>query len=258
MSRENLWDKRVFSPKKSKFDILFWFLMKKFRICGRSFQQGCPKQNPRDQKTFGKTLSGGRYNFISFDGFSEENLICKKTQGSSVRHSTRPVEHSKGRESGRNKTFLTFGHWARIFRVSGKTKLAELPKLHSMWPEQILEKVELFLKEKFNFSPFPDFKRKTSMFLEKQFASGVESATFASTKNFKRKTGRTRKAFYVSSGAEHFGEVILAETKTFWLLGKEREVAGFLAKQFWRSCQHRIPYVQRKSLRQTGFFPKKK
>ena len=26
--------------------------MKKFRICGRSFQQGCQKQNPRDQKNF--------------------------------------------------------------------------------------------------------------------------------------------------------------------------------------------------------------
>ena len=52
MSRENLWDKRVFSPKKSKFDILFWFLMKKFLTCGRCFQQGCQKQNLRDQRKF--------------------------------------------------------------------------------------------------------------------------------------------------------------------------------------------------------------
>ena len=76
-------------------------------------------------------------------------------------------------------------------------------------------------------------------------------------RNFKRKTGRTRKAFYVSSGAEHFGEVILAETKTFCFLGNERKIASFLAKHFWRSCQHRIPYVHGKSLRQAGFFPKK-
>ena len=52
MSTEKIWDKRVFSPKNIKFDILFWFLMKKFRICGRSFRQGCPKQNPRDQRNF--------------------------------------------------------------------------------------------------------------------------------------------------------------------------------------------------------------
>ena len=76
-------------------------------------------------------------------------------------------------------------------------------------------------------------------------------------KNFKRKTGRTRKAFYVSSRAEHFQEIILAGTKTLWLLGNEQEVAGFLAKPFYRSCQHRIPYLQRNALRQKGFFPKK-
>ena len=50
---EKIFETNGFFPqKKSKFDILFWFLMKKFRICGRSFQQGCQKQNPRDQKNF--------------------------------------------------------------------------------------------------------------------------------------------------------------------------------------------------------------
>ena len=51
LSREKFWDKRVFLQKKM-FDILFCFWMKKFRICGRSFQQGCQKQNPRDQRNF--------------------------------------------------------------------------------------------------------------------------------------------------------------------------------------------------------------
>ena len=41
-----------FFPQKSKFDILFWFWRKKFRICGRRFRQGCSKQNPRDQRNF--------------------------------------------------------------------------------------------------------------------------------------------------------------------------------------------------------------
>ena len=161
-SREKLWDKRVFF-QKNMFDILFCFWMKKFRICGRSFQQGCQKQNPRDQRNFfGKTLFGGRYNLMSFDGCSEENLICKKTQGSSVRHSMRPVEHSKGPNSGRNKTFLTFGQWARMFWVSGTTKLAELPKLHSMWPEQLLEYIELFFKKNAILILFPTFSENFS------------------------------------------------------------------------------------------------
>ena len=71
------------------------------------------------EELFCETFFGWRHKFISFDGFSEEILICKKTPGSSVRHSTRPVEHSKGQISGRNKTFRTFGHWARVFWVSG-------------------------------------------------------------------------------------------------------------------------------------------
>ena len=50
-SREKLWDKRVFF-QKNMFDFLFWFWMKKFRICGKSFQQGCQKQIPRDQRNF--------------------------------------------------------------------------------------------------------------------------------------------------------------------------------------------------------------
>ena len=40
-----------FSPK-GKFDCLFWFWTKKFRIEGRSFQHGCQKQNPCDQRKF--------------------------------------------------------------------------------------------------------------------------------------------------------------------------------------------------------------
>ena len=51
-SRGKLWDKRVFFPKKNMFDILFCFWIKKFRICGRNFQWGCQKQNPRDQRNF--------------------------------------------------------------------------------------------------------------------------------------------------------------------------------------------------------------
>ena len=49
---EKSFETKVFFLKKNKFDIFFWFRMKKFRICGRSFQQGCQKQNSRDQRKF--------------------------------------------------------------------------------------------------------------------------------------------------------------------------------------------------------------
>ena len=57
------------------------------------------------EEVFGKTLFVGIYNVKSFDGFFEENLLCKETPGSSVGHSTRPVEHSKGQNSGETKPF---------------------------------------------------------------------------------------------------------------------------------------------------------
>ena len=97
---------------------------------------------------------------MSFDGCSEEIQICKKTQDSSLRHSTRRVEHSKGRNSERNKTFLTFGQWARLFWVSGTTKLPELPKLHSMWLEQFWIELNFFSKKKCTFNISPDFSEK--------------------------------------------------------------------------------------------------
>ena len=137
--QRNALRQKGFFSKNYKFDILFWFWMKKFRIYGRRFRQGCQKQNPCDQK---KKLINFLWKKVQLSilwWFSWGNADLQEAASSSVRHSSRPVEHSKGLISGSNKTFIFFGHWARIFWVSGRTKLADLPKLHSMWPEQILE-----------------------------------------------------------------------------------------------------------------------
>ena len=107
------------------------------------------------------------------------------------------------------------------------------------------------------FQSFSRLLAKNFHVLRKRIRQRCRVRNLRVRRNFRRKTGRTRKAFYVSSGAEHFGEVILAETKTFWLFGNEREVDSVLAKHFWRSCQHRIPFVERKALRQKCFFLKK-
>ena len=130
---------RFISPKK-KVWLSFLILSEEIPDLMQKFSTKVSKTKsmwPEDK--IDKIFFGRRYNFIFCDGFPEETLICKKTAGSSVGHSSRPVEHSKGRNSGRNKTFLTFGHWARIFWVSGRINLAELPKLHCMWAEQLLE-----------------------------------------------------------------------------------------------------------------------
>ena len=42
------------------------------------------------------------------------------------------------------KLFLTFRLWTRIVRISGKTKLTDLPKLHSMCPEIHFQKKDFF------------------------------------------------------------------------------------------------------------------
>ena len=131
---------KCFFSRKNVFDIFFLFYNEEYPDLWQKFSTRVSKtKSTWPEEVFGKTLCGRIYYFKSFDGFCEENLLCKKTPGSSVRHSTRPVEHSKGLISGSNKTFIFFGHWARIVWVFGKITLAVLPKLHSMWPEQLLE-----------------------------------------------------------------------------------------------------------------------
>ena len=156
-SREKLWDKRVFYRKKYVWHS-FLLLNEEIPDLRQKFSTRVSKtKSTWPEELFGKTLFGGRYNLMSFVGCSEENLICKKTQCSSVRHSSCPVEHSKRRNSGRNKTFRIFGQWARLFWVSGTSKLPELPKLHSMWLEQLLDWIELFFKKNRTFNISRDF-----------------------------------------------------------------------------------------------------
>ena len=52
LQRKALKENGFFSEKINMFDILFWFWMMKFQICGRRFRQGCQKQSPRDQRNF--------------------------------------------------------------------------------------------------------------------------------------------------------------------------------------------------------------
>ena len=80
------------------------------------------------------------------------------------------------------------------------------------------------------------------MFLEKEFASGFESATFASAKTSKKNWTNQEGFLPVQRSGALRGEN-LAETRTFWPLGSEWKIAGFFPKQIKRSCQHRFPYI---------------
>ena len=114
-SREKLRDKRVFFQKKLVWHS-FLILNEELPDLWQKFSTMVSKTKSMwPEEKFNETFFGRRYNLIFCDGFPEETLICKKTAGSSVRHSSGPVEHPKGQISGRNKTFLTFGLWARMF-----------------------------------------------------------------------------------------------------------------------------------------------
>ena len=77
-SREKLWDKRVFFQIKYVWHS-FLLLNEEIPDLWQKFSTRVSKpKSTWPEERFGKTLFGGRYNFMSFDGFSEENLICKK------------------------------------------------------------------------------------------------------------------------------------------------------------------------------------
>ena len=111
VSTETLWDKRLYFRKKYQFDSVCWFWWKNFWSFGKTFRQGCPNGNLRDERSIlKKFFSGRRYNFKSFYGFSWENVTCKKTPGSSNRHFTCPAEQFEEEFSAETKTFRTLGN----------------------------------------------------------------------------------------------------------------------------------------------------
>ena len=109
---------------------------------------------------FGETFFGRRSNFISFNGFSEENLICKKFQCSSVRHSSCPVEQSKGQISGRNKTFLFLGSEQECFRFLAKQIWQSCQNCIPCDQSNLWSKLNFFPKETALLILLPTFNEK--------------------------------------------------------------------------------------------------
>ena len=272
--------------------------MKKFQTLAKLFDEVVKTEIYVTSRTFWKSFFGGRYNFVSFYGFSEENLTGKKNRVLSGMHSRCPAELSEGIFSRRNKIFQTFGLWARIFGVTDKTHLTELPKLQSMWSEEFLDWNDFYVKKNTTSNPSPEFWWKSSGLLAKLSTSGVKLTTTCPQAH-QIKSGRTRKALYVYRGtfrAEKYvtdeiffalrarreklpiswwntfsrfvktachvfretlwDKRIFCEKKKNFFLGADWESFGFLAKRIWLCCQNCSPCDQRSSWNKMIFFKK--
>ena len=62
------------------------------------------------EEHFEKRFSGRGYNFISIQGFCLEILTCKKTPGSSNRHSACPTKHFEEKIFAKIETFRPLGN----------------------------------------------------------------------------------------------------------------------------------------------------
>ena len=183
----------------------------------------------RPEEKFDIIFFGRRYNFIFCVGFSEETQLCMKTAYSSVRHSSRPVEHSKGQNSRRNKTFLTFGHWARIFGFLARQNWQSCQNCNPCDQSSFWNKLNFFSKniallillqtssDKFQYSLKTDPPALSSL-----HTSRLQKLQ---KKNWTNQAGilRVRRSLTIRGKN-------LAVNKTFWLMGKERKNAGLLAK----------------------------
>ena len=122
----------------------------------------------------GRSFSGRRYNFISFQGFSLETLTCKKTPGSSNRHSTCPAEHFEEKILAEMKLF---DFWALSEKkpVSWRNSFGRVVNfaLH-VSRATLLDKKCLFAKNKF-FTLFSAFEWRTSSFSANVYDNGVKT-----------------------------------------------------------------------------------
>ena len=130
--------RKIYNKKKTNFSHYFLTSQKIPELAERKYQN-------RDQKNCStKVFLGERYKFITFYGFSDENLTFKKTQvrQRGILAVQRNIPRKKFLQE--RNLFLTYGLWTRIYSVSGNRKLTELPKLHSICPEIGFQKKDFF------------------------------------------------------------------------------------------------------------------
>ena len=146
VSRETLWEKWTFPRKKYDFESIFWLWVKNFLFWPKTSpgvskgKSTCPKtvlnKLPEKNQFYLFLRSWWRIFWVAQKlGFCQQGLL-RLQRNISRKHFLKEKNF-----------FLTFRLWTRIFRVSGKTKLTDLPKLHSLCPEIHFQKTDFFSKK---------------------------------------------------------------------------------------------------------------
>ena len=103
------------------------------------------------------------------------------------------------------------------------------------------------------FQSFSGILARNFHILTKQTRQWCQVRNLRVSKNFKEKLDEPG-SLSTRPGERSISREKFGRNQTLWLMGSEWKIAGFLPKHFKRSCKHRIPYVQRKALRQKCFF----
>ena len=146
VSRETLWEKWTFPRKNYDFESIFWLWVKNFLFWPKTspgmskLKSTCPKtvlkKRPEKNQFYIFLRNLWRIFWVAQKlGFCQQGLFRLQ------------LNISRKHFLKETKFFLTFRLWTRIFRVSGKTKLTDLPKLHSMCPEIHFQKTDFFRKK---------------------------------------------------------------------------------------------------------------
>ena len=188
--RKTLCDKWFFSKKKDKVDSIFWYWVNKFRILAEVFATGFEIEIYVTKRIFWKKFLRRKIQLNTFMVFlrtfwrAGKVVVCQK----GILRVQRNIPWDNFlKKKQKISIFLALSFW-----VSGVTKLAELPKLHSVCPRNTLRKIIYFSKKKtyillyflFLSEKFPGFWQKFSPKTSKLTST---SPTEHSEKRFSRR-----------------------------------------------------------------------
>ena len=140
-----LWEKWTFSRKKYDLESIFWHWKKNFLFWPKT-SPGVSKLKCMRPKTVLDNFPEKNEFHLSLRNLLRKFWIAQKL-GFCQEGNLRLQRNISGKHFLKEtKLSLTFGLWTRIFRVSGKTKLTELPKLHSMCQEMHFQKKDIFFR----------------------------------------------------------------------------------------------------------------
>ena len=174
VSRETLWEKCTFSRKKYDFESIFWHWVKNFLFRPKT-SPGVSKLKCTCPNTILNKFPEKNHFHLSLRNLLRKFWIAQKL--GFCQEGLLRLQRNISRKHFLEKTkrFLTFRLWTRIFRVSGKTKLTDLPKLHSMCPEIHFQKTDFFSIKKQFFCSIPRLWERNFRSLFATFGHGCRT-----------------------------------------------------------------------------------